>query len=98
MTENMTQDQRLDYLVEEFKVDSGDYKDLQTPGDRQGKRRILCSLMNIRMPAPMPEEVLRVQDAYLSQRAEEKGIVTLDQIPVIRDGISGFNRGVILCA
>lgn len=39
MTENMTQDQRLDYLVEEFKVDSGEYKDLQTPGDRQGKRK-----------------------------------------------------------
>ena len=45
MRNNMTQDQRLDYLVEEFKADSGEYKDLKTPGDRQGKRRILRSLM-----------------------------------------------------
>ena len=31
MTEKMTQEQRLDYLVEEFKVDSVQYEDLQTP-------------------------------------------------------------------
>ena len=83
-----TQEERLEYLVEAFKEDSGEYRDLQTPEDEGGRREVLRSLMNIRMPAPMPEEVLRVQDAYLSQRAEEKGIVPLDQIPVIRDGIS----------
>ena len=54
MSEKITQEQRLDYLVEEFKVDSGEYKDLQTPGDQEGKRRILRSLMNIRMPRELP--------------------------------------------
>ena len=40
-TEKMTQDQRLDYLVEKFKTDSVQYEDLKTPKDTEGKRRIL---------------------------------------------------------
>ena len=88
MRDNMTQDQRLDYLVEAFKADSGDYKDLPTPEDRQGKQRILRSLMNIRMPKRISEEVLSVQDEYLRRRADEKGIVQLSDIPEIRDGLS----------
>ena len=39
MSKKITQEQRLDYLVEEFKADSGEYKDLQTPADAEGKRR-----------------------------------------------------------
>ena len=88
MNENMTQEQRLDYLVEEFKKDSVQYKDLETPKDIEGKRRILRSLMNIRMPKALPDDVLAVQDQYLTDRAEEKGIVRLADIPEIRDGLS----------
>ena len=43
----MTQTERLDYLVEEFKEDSVRYRDLETPEDTEGKKRILRSLMNI---------------------------------------------------
>jgi O-acetyl-ADP-ribose deacetylase (regulator of RNase III) len=88
MIRKTTQEQRLDYLVEEFKRDSGEYKDLPTPADQEGKRRILRSLMNIRMPRVMSDEVLKVQDEYLSGRAEEKGVVRLSDIPVICDGLS----------
>ena len=88
MNEKKTQEQRLDYLVEEFKADSGEYRDLQTPIDSEGKRRLLRSLMNIRMPRKLPDEVLAVQDAYLTERNDEKGIVQLAEIPVIRDGLS----------
>ena len=88
MTGKMTQDQRLDYLVEAFKADSGEYRDLRTPADREGKRRILRSLMNIRMPKAMPDAVLEAQNEYLVERAKEKGIVRLPEIPIIRDGLS----------
>ena len=87
-TEKMTQDQRLAYLVEQFKADSDEYKDLQTPSDTNGKRRILRSLMNIRMPRRMDDAVLTVQDEYLRERVLENGIVTLSEIPVIRNGMS----------
>ena len=83
-----TQEERLDYLVEEFKADSDEYKDLQTSKSVEEKRRILRSLMNIRMPKEISSEILKVQDEYLSERAVEKGIVNLPDIPVIRDGLS----------
>ncbi len=88
MEEKKTQDQRLDYLVEEFKADSGKYKDLQTPDDRQGKQRILRSLMNIRMPKKMDASVLAVQDNYLQERIRENGIVELSDIPEVKDCLS----------
>lgn len=88
MTEKMTQEQRLDTLVEAFKADSVQYKDLQTPEDSEDKRRILRSLMNIRMPRKMNDTILKVQDAYLRERIRENGIVTLAEIPEIKDGMS----------
>ena len=87
MEELRTQQQRLDFLVEAFKKDSVRYRDLRTPVSTEEKRELLRSLMNIRMPKALPEEVLLVQDQYLKQRAEEKGIVRPDDIPVIRDGM-----------
>ena len=88
MIGKVTQEQRLDYLVEVFKADSDEYKNLRTPADREGKRRVLRSLMNIRMPKALPDSVLKVQDDYLTERVKEKGIVRLPDIPVIRDGLS----------
>ena len=88
MTENRTQEQRLEYLVEEFKADSVQYKDLQTPNDTEGKRRILRSLMNIRMPKQMDEAVIAEQNAYLQERIRGNGIVSVQEIPEIKDGLS----------
>lgn len=39
MTNYTTQEERLDYLVEEFKADSDEYKDLKTPDNDDEKRR-----------------------------------------------------------
>jgi len=88
MSKNTKQDERLDYLVEAFKADSDEYKKLQTPNSTEDKRRILRSLMNIRMPKELSSEVMKVQDEYLTERAAEKGVVNLSDIPVIRDGLS----------
>ena len=55
-----------------FKADSVDYKDLVTPKDTSGRQHILHSLMNIRMPGTMPENVLRVQDYLPDLEQPEK--------------------------
>lgn len=90
MNENIitTQEERLDYLVEQFKADSDEYKDLQIPKDIEGKKRILRALVNARMPRKMDESILTVQDEYLQERIRENGIVELSDIPIIRDGLS----------
>ena len=78
----MTQEQRLDYLVERFKRDSGEYADLEVGGSGEEKRRALRSLMNIRMPRELDGETLRVQDEYLRERVREKGVVRAEDSPV----------------
>ena len=88
MDEKTTQERRLDTLVEAFKADSVQYKDLETPADADGKRRLLRSLMNLRMPGKMDDSILAVQDEYLRERIRENGVVGLADIPEIRDGMS----------
>lgn len=90
MKDIKTQDERLAYLVEAFKADSGEYRNLHTPADTEGKRNLLRSLINIRMPKTMPQEILAVQDAYLRERIKENGIVTLADIPTLKE--QGSNR------
>lgn len=81
----MNQEERLDYLVEKFKMDSVQYQNLEAGDSTEEKRTVLRSLMNIRMPRRLDREVLSVQDDYLRERALEKGVVTLEDIRTVRE-------------
>ncbi len=83
-----TQEERLNYLLEEFKADSDNYKEIAIPDSIGEKQALLRSLMNIRMPKKMSDQVIRIQDDYLAGRAQEKGIVRLADIPVAKDNLS----------
>lgn len=85
MIPNKEQEKRLDYLLKEFKEDSVQYKDLEVGNRYEDKRMVLRSLMNIRMPRYMADDVLKVQDEFLTEEAREKGIVTLADIPTVRE-------------
>jgi hypothetical protein len=76
----MEQKERLRYLTEQFIQDSDAYRDLPVPEDETAQRQVLRSLMNLRMPKPMDPEVLRIQDEYLRERTDEKGIVSVDEL------------------
>lgn len=88
MNKPSKQEERLDYLLEAFKADSENYKNIEVSNKRDEKEQLLRSLMNVRMPKELPEQVIRVQDEYLGACAEEKGIVRLEDIPLIKDNIS----------
>lgn len=81
----VTQEDRLDYLLQEFKKDSIQYKNMEVDNDYENKRMALRSLMNIRMPRDMAEDILKVQDEFLLKEAEEKGIVTLSDIKTVKE-------------
>ena len=85
---NNLQEKRLSYLIDKFKEDSNDYKYIRVPNNIEDKKRILRSLMNIRLPKQMEESVLEVQDEYLQECIEENGIVHIDSINEIKRGIS----------
>ena len=96
----MNQNERLDYLAEQFAKEydetvrrtaspyekaSMQYRKLEIPDDAAGKWRLLRSLMNVRMPGKLPSSVLEVQDAYLKERILENGIVQIADLPTAAD-------------
>lgn len=90
----MTQNERLNVLVERFKEDSGEYRNLRVGNDPEEKRTVLRSLMNIRMPRRMDADTLRIQDEYLQEAARERGVVPLADIPVL-EGVLSLWQGDI---
>ena len=83
MRETENRGAKVTRLIDALKQEMPAYRDLELPGDLNGRRRILRGLMNVRPPMPLREEVLALQDEYLAERAEERGIVTLEEIPVL---------------
>ena len=78
-----------DLLLEQLKADSAEYRNLETAGYGPAqKRQVIRSLMNIRMPGGLSEVLLSTQDDYLRRERDEKGIVTLADIPALRDKLS----------
>ena len=76
----MNQDDRRKYLIEGLLKERPEYENMQIPSDAGKQKILLRSLMNIRMPKKMDYAFLQIQDAYLSEENEKKGIVTLADI------------------
>ncbi|MGB4660745.1 MAG: protein-ADP-ribose hydrolase [Mobilitalea sp.] len=80
---NQSQNEKLDWIVKELCIDSVKYKDLKVR--IEDRRNIMHSLMNIRMPKPISQEFIEIQDEFLKQESVEKGIITIDNIPTIQE-------------
>lgn len=77
----MTREERVNRLIDYLKKENDGYAALQEPFDYQGKRRLLRSLMNVRWPGEASGEYIALQDQLLGEELQEKGIVTLEEIP-----------------
>lgn len=76
----------VDLLLNKLKEDSASYKNLETENySLNEKKNAIRSLMNIRMPGNASDELLQLQDKYLQEELSGKGIVTLSDIPTIRE-------------
>lgn len=80
-----TQTERLDYLLSKFKEESVRYADWENGSTYDEKRMQLRALMNVRMPKKLPEDVIAVQDAFLSEEAKNKGTVAPKDIKTVRE-------------
>lgn len=83
----MNQSERRRYLIGELLKEQKAYENMSIPDSEEEQKMLLRSLMNVRMPGEISEEFLKVQDAYLTERAKEKGIVTLSDLAPVEDGI-----------
>lgn len=83
----MTQKERRLYLIRELLREQPEYSNTQIPANEQEQRNLLRSLFNIRMPQLVSEAFLEVQDAYLQERAKEKGITDSSDLTPAQDGL-----------
>lgn len=82
----MTQKERREYLIEYLLKEDNKISRQKMPNDKQGQENLLRSLMNVRLPQPISEEFLKIQDEYLKERNQERGITDIaDLQPVTSD-------------
>ncbi len=73
-------------FLEKLKADSAEYKELETKGySLEEKKNTIRSLMNIRMPGGLSDELVKLQDDYLQEEGKAKGIVRLEDIPTLKE-------------
>lgn len=87
MTQTTMQEQRLDFLIRCLLKEKEEYRDIEIPADKGEKQRLLRSLMNVRPPVPASREFLKVQDAYLQERLEERGVTKLEDLTPVQPGL-----------
>lgn len=51
--------------------------------DEKSQRRLLRSLMNVRMPSVLYDEFIKLQDELLCEEREEKGVVHIADLPAV---------------
>lgn len=76
----MNQDERLLYLINNLLAEKPEYRKIAVPADTDTRKRLLRSLVNVREPAPVSEEFLRVQDEYLQEELAKKKITRLENL------------------
>ena len=84
----MNQNVRRRYLIEGLLKERPEYENMQIPADAGEQKILLRSLMNIRMPGEIDHAFLQIQDAYLSEENEKKGIVALADIREVQPDLS----------
>ena len=77
----MNQRERRQWLIRELQAEMPEYRSPYTPFTDERQWRLLRSLMNVRPPRPASDDFLRVQDAFLREMTEEKGIVDAAALP-----------------
>ena len=82
---DLTQEERLTFLLDYLLRERQEKFDV--PANPQGRRQLLRALMNVRMPAPVSDEFLGVQDAYLQEETRRKGITDLQELEPVEPGI-----------
>lgn len=83
----MTQEERTLYLLRELLREQTKYGKIKIPEDEQGQKDLLRSLFNLRMPKPVSRAFLEIQNAYLREEIERKGITDLASLSPVEEGI-----------
>lgn len=83
----MNQNERRIFLIQELLKENKRYEDMEIPQDFEEQRALLRALMNVRIAKNVDDEFIKVQDEYLQEETKRKGIIDIDDLKPIKDGI-----------
>lgn len=83
----MTQKERRIYLINQLLSEDEHYNGITIPESEAEQKRLLRSLINIRLPSPVGNDFLTIQDEYLQTAIAEKGITKLHDLTPFKDNI-----------
>ena len=83
----MKQEDRLNYLIRYLLQEKEEYQEISVPTELADQKRLLRSLMNVRLPAPVHSEFLKIQDEYLQEEAAARGITRIETLSPVSEGI-----------
>lgn len=83
----MTQSERRVYLIQKLLKEQPRYQGIPIPADKEAQKNLLRSLFNVRMPALISDEFLKIQDAYLQEETARKGITDIAHLTPIQDNL-----------
>ena len=79
-------DEKLNFLIEFLLDEMPEYQ--SDAANISDKKILLRSLMNVRPPRKLNPKFLEIQDEFLSNERDAKGIINADELPEIQHGIS----------
>lgn len=83
----MTHEDKQLFLIKELLSEQPRYRNIQIPQDTAEQKQLLRSLFNVRMPDQVTDEFLEIQDAYLQEETERKGITDIADLQPIQDNL-----------
>lgn len=83
----MTQTEKRVYLIKSLLKERPQYTGIPIPVNEQEQKNLLRSLLNLRMPDPISEDFLTIQDAYLQEELAQKGITELAALRPVQNQI-----------
>jgi O-acetyl-ADP-ribose deacetylase (regulator of RNase III) len=86
-SDRMNQSERRIFLIKYLLDEQPRYRDINIPSSADEQKRLLRSLMNVRMSAPISKEFEQLQDEYLQEENKRRGIVFLSELKQIQQDI-----------
>lgn len=78
----------IDYLIKELIKENTQLENIEIPDSLEEKKELYRAIRNIRKPKPISNEYLKIQDKYLQNEIENKGITDEKEIPFDKNIIS----------
>ena len=83
----MTKKERLIFLIQTLLKESPEYQNTPIPKNLAEQRMLFRALMNVRAPKPIDENFIQVQNEYLQEVIEEKGVTDLHDLTPVKDNL-----------